>query len=729
MPVRTEESGYVRGELLYLDILRAPFWDENGNLIGTVGSARDITRQKAIEMEKQRAQELQALVYRIGSAVSTAEDLETLFRVIIEELDKLISTSGLFILFYNENTGEAYLPHYFRGVGSEETHRALRSLTSFMVSEGSPLFLDAGRLKSLQEKGKISLYGERPVAWMGVPLKAKGKVIGALCVLTDEAGKAPAENDLGIMEFVSSQIGITINQKKTEESLRESELRLRKIIDTVPHMIYVKDMEGKFIMANKYTAEVYGLSVEELEGKYQHEVHENEKEVELFIKEDISVIKNNKTIFIPERHFTFADGVQHILQTIKIPFRFVSGEDAVIGVSFDVTEQKKFELDLQKAKERAEESDKLKTAFLANMSHEIRTPMNAIVGFSELLNDPALNADIRKEYIDLINENSRILLNLIEDIIDVAKIEADQIKIVRSVCQVNRIIDELAQLFREEVTRLGKKNLKVFTHKEIDDKKFSIRTDPLRFRQILNNLLGNAVKFTQEGFIEFGYNTSAGDRLLFYVKDTGIGLPEDKIKIIFERFRQAEESTTREYGGTGLGLTISKKLVELLDGEMWVQSQPGEGSTFYFTLPWTETDGTGKDEKEILDDFEADWSGKTILVAEDEESNFELVSAILAGKNLNILHAVNGKQAVELFRKHQNEIDLVLMDIRMPEMSGYEATGIIKKIHPDVIVISLTAYAMAEDRDKSIAAGCNDHISKPIRPADLIKTIRKYFDN
>ncbi|MCD4737366.1 MAG: response regulator [Bacteroidales bacterium] len=260
------------------------------------------------------------------------------------------------------------------------------------------------------------------------------------------------------------------------------------------------------------------------------------------------------------------------------------------------------------------------------------------------------------------------------------------------------------------------------------DDNFAIVTDPLRFRQVVNNLLDNAVKFTSSGTIEVGYTIQDEESLLFYVKDTGIGLPKDKLDLIFERFRQAEESNTREYGGTGLGLTITKKLVELLGGVIWVESEFNVGSTFYFTLPLIHAvaEVSVRDLESLTGKYS--WSDKTVLVAEDEMSNFELVKAIFYNTDVNLIHAINGEEAVSILKEKAGKgIDLILMDIRMPVMNGFEATKVIKRINKSVPVIALTAFAMAEDKLKSFEAGCDDYIPKPLKPVEFIKIISKYL--
>jgi CheY-like chemotaxis protein len=249
-------------------------------------------------------------------------------------------------------------------------------------------------------------------------------------------------------------------------------------------------------------------------------------------------------------------------------------------------------------------------------------------------------------------------------------------------------------------------------------------TDPVRLRQVLTNLLSNAVKFTSEGFIELGYSLNPQKnrpRVEFYLKDTGIGIAKDKLDVIFERFRQVDDSQSRKYGGTGLGLAISKKLVELLGGTIWVESEVGEGSTFYFNIPYLLPEDEGAN-NQAFDSGKYHWSGKSILIAEDEESNYELIKAALANTKINIFRAHNGAEAVQLIESGEH-IDMILMDIRMPKLNGYDATRKIKKLQPEIPIVATTAYAMSEDEAKSLKAGCDKYISKPIRPLRLLELI------
>ena len=726
-PQKFKEFGNVMGEFLFLDVFKAPLWDESGKMIGTVGSARDVTKEMQIVKEKEREEKLKNVVYNISNAVNTTKDLDELFTVIRFELGNLIDTSNLYIALCENGTDNITLPYFVDEKDRFRKFPGKKSLTHYLIENNKPLLLKEKEYLNITRENGLEIFGTPSKVWLGVPLNIKGETIGAIVLQNYKHEDAFTVEDLELIKYVSNQISISIYQKKADDSLRDSEFKLRKIIDTVPHMIFAKDKHGRFILANKTTADVYGLRVDEIEGKIHSDIHKHVDEIEAFKKSDEYVIKNERIKVTAEQKFTDKNGKVRIFQSIKIPLKTgPSQETAVLGVAIDITDQKDTEIELKHAKERAEESDKLKTAFLANMSHEIRTPMNAIIGFSELLNDEDLTKDNRREFVNLINDNSRLLLNLIEDIIDVAKIEAEQIKIVQSTCQVNQILDELGKYYKVELNKYEYKSIEIKVVKEQEDERFAIISDPLRFKQIMNNLIGNAIKFTDKGSVEFGYTIKDKKTIQFYIKDTGIGLPLDKLNVIFERFRQAEESTTKEYGGTGLGLTISRRLIELLGGTIWVESVLHQGSTFYFTLPLKIANGSVKMRHFNLITEKPDWKEKTILVAEDETSNYELVKATLLKTNVKLLWAKNGKEAVAIC-KNNNAIDLILMDIRMPEMNGYEATENIKEFRPALPVISLTAYAMADDKEKSIEAGCDDYISKPIKPQDLIDKISLYI--
>lgn len=388
--------------------------------------------------------------------------------------------------------------------------------------------------------------------------------------------------------------------------------------------------------------------------------------------------------------------------------------------------RKEREESLKISKEKAIEADKLKSTFLANMSHEIRTPMNSIVGFSELITRKTISTEKKEIYANYIGNSSKSLLALIDDIIDIAKIEAGQLKIIKSAVQVNGALNELQTYYCAEIKRDANKNIDLKTHQAVDNDNFAILCDPIRLKQILTNLISNALKFTIKGLIEVGYVIPNNATIIFYVQDSGIGISHDKQSVIFDRFRQGDDSITRKYGGTGLGLAISKKLVELMGGRIWVESEADRGATFYFSLPLIIPNASEWHFDGVQRQPSGSFMNLTILIAEDEDLNFMFLQEVLSPTKVNIIRALNGKEAIEMVKSNP-KIDVVLMDIQMPILNGYAATQEIVAFRPELPVIAQTAYAMAEDRAKGFRAGCRDYISKPIRPEDLLEILKKHL--
>ncbi len=384
-------------------------------------------------------------------------------------------------------------------------------------------------------------------------------------------------------------------------------------------------------------------------------------------------------------------------------------------------------LELKNTKEKAVENDRLKSVFLAEMSHEIRTPMNAILGFSNLLLKDNISGKNKNEYVRLIIENGNSLLNLINDIIDISKIEAEQLKINLTKCNLTELLKDLYLYYNDLIVSSKRYKLSIELKLPSDhgDRDICIFSDPQRLRQILVNLINNAIKFTYEGKIKFGFKLNNDSITEFFVKDTGSGIANDKINSIFDLFEQAEDPYTKNSSGSGLGLSISKQLVELLGGNIWVKSTEGRGSTFYFNIP------SGRASIEKFRNIEKnskfsenyDWSNKSILIAEDEKANFIYIKTVLGKTRARIYWAENGLEAVKLCEK--KDIDLVLMDIKMPQMNGYEATREIKLMYPDMPVIAQTAYTMHDDIERFTKAGCTDYIIKPIRSNELLELVDK----
>ncbi len=384
---------------------------------------------------------------------------------------------------------------------------------------------------------------------------------------------------------------------------------------------------------------------------------------------------------------------------------------------------KKINSELSNAKEKAEESERLKSAFLANMSHEIRTPLNGIVGFTELLNDAELDREKRALYIKTVHNCSHQLLNIVNDILDISMIETGQVLVNEKTVDLNELLDNLYDQFRISTEN---KHLKLFLKIPDSSKKITFPTDEEKLLQILNNLLSNAVKFTHKGSIEFGYQILDKD-ILFFVKDTGIGISPYLQKAVFERFIQSDLSDTREYGGNGLGLSIAKSYIELLKGKIWLESEVNEGSTFFFSIPTSvAVSDTNYLSIKQSEDIVPDLAGKTILIVEDDDTNYFLLEEVLSSHNSKLLRASDGQEAIHMCQIHK-DINLVFLDLKLPKLNGFKVAPIIKDLRPGLPIVAQSAYAFAEDKQEALKAGCDAFVPKPIDFDRIADILHKYI--
>lgn len=532
------------------------------------------------------------------------------------------------------------------------------------------------------------------------------------------------QDDLGNNLHSRSVIQDISELKQAQEELKQSEERYRAVADSAVDSIITADKAGNIIGWNQGATSTFGYT-------------------------DKEIIGQPLTILIPDKYKDLhmdgfnrvqQGGLPHVIgKTVEFQGQRKNGKIFPIEVSMaqwqtssdrfftgiirDITVRKLAEEELLWAKEKAVESDRLKSAFLANLSHEIRTPMNAILGFSELLNDPDMEDENKEIFLSRINQATHQLLHIITDIVDISKIEAGQETTHPEVFNLNELLEEIKNLF-EPLASL--KNLKISLHKNIPADLQNVRSDPKKLRQILNNIIGNALKFTEKGAVEIKVEINE-PQLIFSVTDTGIGIDPSLHEVIFDRFRQAELGNSRKYGGTGIGLSLAKSYVELLGGTIRIDSSPGKGSTFTFEIPYHPVFSHTEVNDRKRTDFDADyWKGKTILLAEDEEVNLLFIQAVLKATGINIVTAMSGLEAIEQCEKNE-DISLVLMDIKMPVMDGLTATRIIKSHRQNLPIIATTAYALSTDREKCLEAGCIDYLSKPIKKDMLIDMMNKYL--
>jgi PAS domain S-box-containing protein len=513
---------------------------------------------------------------------------------------------------------------------------------------------------------------------------------------------------------------------KTYKQLYEKELEnnvLKQqydyLMQSANDIIFIYNTLGSIISANESAVMEYGYSQKELTGMNIEDLH---------LPENKSTVKKNIQRITELGRLRFEtknvrkDGTELIIEASSRLIT-LSKETLILGIIRNITEQKKAQEDLIVAKKRAEESDNLKTFFINNLSHEIRTPLNAIIGFSKLLYDEEISIEEKNKFIKIIDKSSTELLNNFSNIIDISQIETKQLKINFSTVAISTILSQIESFLNNQIDLADKSDLKTqinVSSKIISD---SIVVDGERLMQILEHLISNAIKFTKAGSIIIDCN-SDGNEIVFSIKDTGIGISTSQQDYIFDRFRKGNESLNTSERGTGLGLSISKGLARLMGGDVWVESLIGTGSTFYLELPYYGNDYPKMVLNKISDKNKL--KKPVILIAEDEMYNMLYFQEVLKHYNVELLDAHDGIEALHVLEK-RHDVDIVLLDLKMPGMGGYEVLRQAKPIYPSLIFIAQTAYAMFDDRIKCLNAGFDDYIPKPITQTDLLNIINTHL--
>ncbi|MEI6683130.1 MAG: response regulator [Bacteroidota bacterium] len=551
----------------------------------------------------------------------------------------------------------------------------------------------------------------------------------------------------GVIKYVSINARLIYDAQKrpnhidgalrdvTERKNAEKQIRLlSRAIEQSPVTIMITDKDGNIEYVNPKFTEVTGYSLDEVTGKNPNLLQSGAQTREFYRELWTTILSGNN--WHGEFHNRKKNGESYwedaLISSMVNPEGVISH---FIGVKMDITEKRKMMSDLTLAKEKAEESDRLKSAFLANMSHEIRTPMNGILGFAGLLKEPDLTGEEQQKYIRIIEKSGARMLNIINDIVSISKIESGQMDINMAETNINEQVEYTYTFFRPEAEQKG---LKISYNNSLPAKNAVIKTDREKLYAILTNLVKNAIKFCDNGTIELGYTfkpaapagpAADGKGMVeFYVKDTGIGIPKGRQEAIFDRFVQADIGDTRAFQGAGLGLSISKAYVEMLGGRIRVESDEKKGAIFFFTIPYNGSLTPDNLAENLTDKAEKEITNRNlkILVAEDDEASEIYISLTVKMFGKDVIQAGTGVEAVEICRNNP-DLDLILMDIKMPVMDGYEATRQIRKFNNGVVIIAQTAYGLTGDREKAIEAGCNDYLAKPIKKADLLRMITRFF--
>ncbi len=524
--------------------------------------------------------------------------------------------------------------------------------------------------------------------------------------------------ELGGRKYFYSIVHDVSGRKKAEEKA----LLLGQSVDQSPVSTVITDIDGNIQYVNPVFSKITGYSFEEVSGKNMRLMKSGHQSPELYKHMWDTLLSGRKWKgeFINKRK----NGELYWEETAISPIIDEKGRITnFVAVAEDATERKKTIKDLSAAKEKAEESDRLKSAFLANISHEIRTPMNAILGFASILTEPGLKGDQQREFIEIIQKSGKRMLDTVNDLIDISKIETGQVIMHNSDTDIGELIDNIHRFF---LPQAAEKGLKLKLKNRLPSGTIRLHIDELKLNSILTNLVKNALKFTVKGKIDIGCRLK-GRFLEFYVKDTGSGIPKEKQRSIFNRFERIESADGSVFEGSGLGLTISKAYAEMLEGEIQLKSVEGQGSTFYLTIPF---DGA-LEEKESQGSFQQQeipmLQGFKILVAEDDHYSRQMILFMLQKTGATMLEALNGREAIDVFMREM--VDLVLLDIRLPEIDGFEVLRKLRSINPEVKVVAQSAYAMLDDIRSFQEAGFTDYLTKPFGQNELYRVLRRYMSS
>ena len=730
-PAYELEMLHKDGKKIIVEVREAPIL-ENGKVVSVVGSIADITERKAAEQKiiaqnqeyEALNEELQQTNAQLSATIAIEEEVNDRFNKAMEA-----SSDGIFD--WNLITNEIYYsPRWKSLLGYQEDELPDDFSIWETLTEPNDVKRSWNMLNDLID-GKIDKFDiefkmkHKNGHWVDIHSRAdvfcnvKGKAVRVVGTHTDITQRKRSEALL----------------KKSEQKLQLSDSRYRKAEEIGKVGNWEYDIQTDQFWASDQTKRIYGFALDD-ESFSTDQVESCIPERERVHQALIDLIENEEKYDLEFDIITNDKGERKTIISVAELIKDEHGTPLkVIGVIQDVTQRVQFENQLKTAKEKAEESDRLKSAFLANMSHEIRTPMNGILGFADLLKKPGLNTESQQKYIRIIEESGARMLGIINDIIDISKIEAGLMELNLKETNVNEHIEYIYTFFKPELEARG---LGFSFVNAMPAKQAAIITDSEKLYAVFTNLMKNAIKYTNEGSIELGYeltysaasNSEPGVQkpfLQFYVKDTGIGIPENRQEAVFERFVQADIEDKNAHQGAGLGLAITKNYVESLGGEIWVESEENKGSTFFFTLPYNViSEFKLADDQENSVDKDIIVNPLKILIAEDDEVSGLLLIETLSRFSDEILLASTGVAALDICRDNP-DIDLILMDIQMPEMGGYDAVKEIRSFNNDVVIIAQTAYGLEGDREKSLKAGCNDYIAKPINKTLLYQLIFKYF--
>ncbi len=688
---------------------------------------------------KVRAERASKLYASITQATIRSTNLDDLYHNIHTELGNVIDVKNFFIAQYDPAKSFLYFPYYVDEYYDSKVNFTKRKLgnglTEYAIAANKPLILHDDEIYALANENKIYLYGAVPKVMLCVPLRIGDRITGIIGVKSYERQNKYEKRDVELLDFISGQVAIAIERKQSEDTLSRRTARLNAIIEGSSHLMWSINRKMQLTSFNK---EYQNLIENQLGVLPKLTINTQKLGFKMVTSEDRILLENKylEAFKGKPQHFEVqldtSGSTQKWIDVFLNPI--ISKNDIieeVSGIGRDITDLKKYQKEIVKAKDEAEHSLKIKERFLANMSHEIRTPMNGVIGMIDLLNDTVLNEE-QKDYVDTVKKSSETLLHILNDILDLAKIEAGKMTLNEAPVVFKEILNTLKAMFLQ--VALAKDNLLVVEYG--DNLPEFVIVDETRLLQILSNFTSNALKFTENGSVKIKINCIEKKGKFNYLKieiqDSGIGISPENLEILFNAFQQVDNSTKKSFGGTGLGLAISKELCRMMKGEVGVTSEYGKGSTFWFTIKIKETSispisyASKKETFEFNNHFN-DFK-PSILLVDDNATNRKVAGQILSKAGCLISMAESGKKAISLVADNTH-FDLILMDIQMPEMDGVETTQYLRSHFKNIPpILAMTAYAMKEDRERFLKAGMNDYISKPIRAESLINKIQEWIN-